>query len=590
MKEMGKSMKRLVKLCLTQSNKMIIAILFAMFSFTISIVPYYMIYRVVTELTRANPQMNQIINYAIIAMVAIVIRVTFFAAATSVSHRAAFEILYNLRVQIAKKLLTLPLGYFANKDLGATKKTINEDVEKLELFIAHNVSEIIGAVTLPIVTTIFLFFMDWRMALVTVAILPIAFIFYGLSVKGADKLMPQYTALLIKMNTAIIEYTNGMQVIKAFGLTASSYKKLTEACLGYARFQSAWGKATFKYFNAATILISSGVVLIFPAGMFFYINGTLSMGMFILFLLIGQGYSQPLTKLMLFMGTFSQVAKGEEEIHALLNEKSLAEPDSPQNPAGYTIEFVNVDFAYEERQILNKLSFVAKQNEITALVGPSGAGKTTIARLIPRFWDVCDGEIKIGGVNIKNISNEKLMEMISFVFQDVFLFNVSIKDNIKFGKDDASDEEIIQAAKAAQCHDFVTKLPSGYDTVVGQRGTKISGGEKQRIALARAILKDAPIIIFDEATSATDPENEDRIQAAVSKLIKGKTVIVIAHNLSTIVDTNKIILVENGRIAKHGKHPELLRESSTYKNMWETHVKSNELILSGGETNVKKIT
>ncbi|MCL0043824.1 ATP-binding cassette domain-containing protein [Peptococcaceae bacterium] len=291
-------------------------------------------------------------------------------------------------------------------------------------------------------------------------------------------------------------------------------------------------------------------------------------------------------KLMMFMSMFAHIAKGEEEIHKLLSEKSLVEPKNPQNPAGYAIEFVNVDFAYEERQILNKVSFVAKQNEITALVGPSGAGKTTIARLIPRFWDVDAGEIKIGGVNIKNIPTAKLMEMISFVFQDVFLFNVSIKDNIKFGKDGASDEEIIAAAKAAQCHDFITQLPDGYDTVVGQRGTKLSGGEKQRIALARAILKDAPIIIFDEATSATDPENEDKIQAAVSKLIKDKTVIVIAHNLSTIVDVNQIILIENGRVVKCGKHLELLKESSSYKNMWETYVKFNELTLAGGEASV----
>ena len=584
MGEMGISIKRLIKLCLTESNKMLAAILLAVISFTISIVPYYMIYKVITELTTADPQMDQIINYTGIALIAIIIKVTFFIVATAISHRAAFEILYKLRLQIAKKLLTLPLGYFANKDLGATKKTINEDVEKLELFIAHNVSEITGAITLPIVTTIFLFFMDWRMALATIAILPLIFLFYALSIKGAEKLLPQYTALLIKMNTAIIEYTNGMQVIKAFGLTAASYKKLSEACLEYAKFQVNWGKETFKYFNAATILINSGIVIIFPLGMFFYLSGTLSLEMFVLFLLIGQGYSQPLTKIMMFMHTFSQLAQGEKEIHTLLNEKSLAEPKNPQTPTDYNIEFVEVDFAYEKRQILDKVSFVAKQNEITALIGPSGAGKTTIARLIPRFWDVDAGEIKIGGVNVKNISTAKLMHMISFVFQDVFLFNISIKDNIKFGKDNASDEEIIAAAKAAQCHDFITKLPAGYDTVAGQRGTKISGGEKQRIALARAILKDAPIIIFDEATSATDPENEDKIQEAIAKLIKGKTVIVIAHNLSTIVGVNKIILVENGRITKQGQHLELLEKSTTYKNMWETYVKANTLILAGGET------
>ncbi len=583
---MGASMKRLAKLCLTESNKMVIAIILAMLSFTISIVPYYMVYRVVVEITGASPVMTQMVNYTVIALAAIIIRVIFFAIATTMSHRAAFAILYKLRVQMAEKLLTLPLGYFANKDLGATKKTINEDVERLELYIAHNVPEIIGAVTLPIVTTIFLFFMDWRMALATIAILPLIFLFYSLTFKGITKLIPKYMALLVKMNAAIIEYTNGMQVIKAFELTASSYAKLSDACLEYGEFEADWGKATYKYFSVVEILISSGVVVIFPVGMFFYLAGTLSLGMFLLFLLVGLGYSQPLMKLMLFMSMFNQVSKGEEEIHRLLSEKSLVEPKFPQNPADYTVEFVDVDFAYEERQILNKVSFTAKQNEITALVGPSGAGKTTVARLVPRFWDVDTGEIKIGGVNIKNISSKKLMAMTSFVFQDVFLFDVSIKENIRFGKEDASEEEIIAATKAAQCHDFITKLPAGYDTITGQRGTKLSGGEKQRLALARAILKDAPIIIFDEATSATDPENEDKIQEAVSRLIKNKTVIVIAHNLSTIVDANQIILLENGQVAKHGKHSELLAASISYKNMWETHVKSNQLILAGGGVNV----
>ena len=580
------SIKRLTKLCLTESNKMIVAIIFAMISFTISIIPYYMVYRVITELLIENPQINQIINYSIIAFVAIIIRITFFAIATTISHGAAFDILYKLRVQIAEKLLTLPLGYFSNKDIGAIKKTINEDVEKLELYIAHNVPEIIGAITLPIVTTIFLFFMDWRMTLATIAIIPLMMVFYGFTFKGVEVLMPKYNELLIKMNAAIIEYTNGMQVIKAFGLTASSYKKLSESCLEYGEFEADWGKATYKYFNVVSMLVNSGVIIILPVGMFFYLTGTLSMSLFILFLLVGLGYSQPLVKLITFMQIIAHMSKGEEEIHKLLNEKSLEEPQNPQNPIGHNIEFVKVDFAYEDKQILNEVSFVAKQNEITALVGPSGAGKTTIARLIPRFWDVHAGEIKIGGVNIKNMSTEKLMNMVSFVFQDVFLFNVSIKDNIRFGKDGANDEEVLSAAKAAQCHEFIIKLPNGYDTLVGQRGTKLSGGEKQRIALARAILKDAPIIIFDEATSATDPENEDKIQEAVSKLIKNKTVIVIAHNLSTIIDANRIILVENGKTEKYGKHSKLLEESNTYKNMWETHVKSNELILVGGKANV----
>lgn len=418
------------------------------------------------------------------------------------------------------------------------------------------------------------------MAIATIAIIPLVFISYGLTFNGSNQIMSNFQKSLLKMNAAIIEYVNGMQMIKSFSLTASSYKKLSASFLEYSESQRAWGKAAYKYFNLSEVLIISGILIIFPAGMFMFLYGNLSLEMFILFLLLGLGYSQPLMKLIMFMYTGSQVAKGEAEIHELLSENSLPETTNPQTPTNCTIEFSNVAFAYGKRQILNNVSFTAKQNEITALVGSSGAGKTTIARFIPRFWDVSSGEITIGGVDIRDISSSKLMDMISFVFQDVFLFNLSIKDNIRFGKNDAPDDEIIAAAKVAQCHDFIANFPDGYDTFAGQRGTKLSGGEKQRISLARAILKDAPIIVFDEATSASDPENEDKIQEAVSKLIKNKTVIIIAHNLSTIVDTNQILLIKDGRVAESGTHLELLKISETYKNMWQTHVKSNETIIA----------
>lgn len=586
MDDMKLSFNRLTKLCFTESNKMVIAILFSVISFSVSIVPYYMVYRIVMELTDGNPAMSNIVNYGVITFVSIVIRIAFFAVATSTSHKVAFGVLYKLRIQMGKKLLTLPLGYFSKKDLGATKKTINEDVEKLEAFIAHNVPEIIGAMTLPVITTIFLFFMDWRMALATIAVIPLIFFFYAMALKNNETLLPRYNLLLVKMNSAIIEYANGMQVIKAFGLTGVTYKKLSEACNDYGKFAVDMSNTSAKYFNAVEILIVSGVATIFPAGLILYLYGNLSMGMFILFLLVGLGYSQPLMKLMGFMSLFYQTVEGEKEINALLNEESLIEAKTSQTLDNYRVCFKNVIFSYEERKVLDKVSFVADQNEITALIGPSGAGKTTIARLIPRFWDVDFGEIEIGGVNIKKIPSEDLMDMVSFVFQDVFLFNMSIRDNIAFGKDNATESEIIEAAKAAMCHDFITKLPNGYDTFAGQGGTKLSGGEKQRIALARAILKDAPIIIFDEATSATDPENEDKIQEAVSKLIKGKTVIVIAHNLSTIVEASQILLVSDGQISSRGTHLALLNDSAMYKKMWDAHISSNKLSTIGGEESV----
>ena len=582
---MKSSLRRLFGLCFSKGHKMIFAVVLAVISFTVSVVPYYMVYRLIVLLSAGTQTFNQVIIYIIITLVAVVIRVSFFIFATSLSHRSAFEILHDLRIKTAKKLISLPLGYFSNKEVGATKKTITEDIERLELFIAHNITEITGAITSVIVTTVFLFFMDWRMALVTFAILPFIILFYSLSMIGAKDLIPRYNKLLIKLNSSIIEYTRGMQVIKAFGLTASSYKKLSAACTAYAEFQVKWAKATFKYFNVATVLINSGVILIFPVGIYFYSIGTLSFGMLLLFLIIGLGYSQPLTKVMLFMHTFHQVSQGEMTLNALLNESSFKEPLTPKTPSNYSIEFCDVDFSYEKRKVLNKISLTAKQGEITALVGASGAGKTTIGRLIPRFWDVNRGKILIGGVDIRHISSNTLMSMVSFVFQDVFLFNISLKDNIRLGKDNASDSEIIAAARAAQCHDFIMKLPNGYETYPGLRGVKISGGEKQRISLARAILKDSPVIIFDEATSSTDPENEDRIQEAVSNLVRHKTVIVISHNLSSIVDANKIIVIDKGEAIAFGNHKQLLNQSEKYCNMWENHRQSSFLYEKGGNLN-----
>lgn len=582
---MKSSLRRLFGLCFSKGHKMIFAVVLAVISFTVSVVPYYMVYRLIVLLSAGTQTFNQVIIYIIITLVAVVIRVSFFIFATSLSHRSAFEILHDLRIKTAKKLISLPLGYFSNKEVGATKKTITEDIERLELFIAHNITEITGAITSVIVTTVFLFFMDWRMALVTFAILPFIILFYSLSMIGAKDLIPRYNKLLIKLNSSIIKYTRGMQVIKAFGLTASSYKKLSAACTAYAEFQVKWAKATFKYFNVATVLINSGVILIFPVGIYFYSIGTLSFGMLLLFLIIGLGYSQPLTKVMLFMHTFHQVSQGEMTLNALLNESSFKEPLTPKTPSNYSIEFCDVDFSYEKRKVLNKISLTAKQGEITALVGASGAGKTTIGRLIPRFWDVNRGKILIGGVDIRHISSNTLMSMVSFVFQDVFLFNISLKDNIRLGKDNASDSEIIAAARAAQCHDFIMKLPNGYETYPGLRGVKISGGEKQRISLARAILKDSPVIIFDEATSSTDPENEDRIQEAVSNLVRHKTVIVISHNLSSIVDANKIIVIDKGEAIAFGNHKQLLNQSEKYCNMWENHRQSSFLYEKGGNLN-----
>ena len=573
---MLEGLKRLLKLAGQQRRKLIASCILSVIGTALGLVPFILIYLMVLELF--NPVINQLYIWKLVfwCFVAIVLRFGFMGLSGTLSHLAAYSILYDLRIKLAKKLGTLPLGYFNQKNTGNIKTAMNEHVENIELFIAHNLPDLTAAIVVPIFTAIFLFILDWRMALATLAVIPVALIAQKGMYKDFEPLMKGYYDALEKVNSAIIEYTQGMAVIKAFNQTVESFRKYKDSIEEYHDYVWEWTKNFLPSWAVFSVVVTANIIVILPVGVWLYVSGSLSMPILILFLILGIGFCEPLMKLTIFSSVFSQIIEGEKRINGILTEKPLLEPEIEKTPSNFEINFQGVHFSYNETEVLHDVNFVVPQNTVTALVGPSGAGKTTIARLIPRFWDVDTGEISIGGINIKDMNTENLMSLVAFVFQDVILFNDTVYENIRMGRENASEEDVITAAKMAHCHEFISALPDGYQTIVGEQGAKLSGGEKQRISIARAILKDAPIIILDEATAFVDPENEELIQDAIEKLAYGKTLIIIAHRLSTITGADQIIVLDEGKIVEKGTHEGLIQAGNLYSRMWNAHIAAQD--------------
>ena len=573
---MLEGLKRLLKLAGQQRRKLIASCILSVIGTALGLVPFILIYLMVLELF--NPVINQLYVWKLVfwCFVAIVLRFAFMGLSGGLSHIAAYSILYDLRIKLAKKLGTLPLGYFNEKNTGNTKTAMNEHVENIEVFIAHNLPDLTAAIVVPIFTAVFLFIVDWRMALATLAVIPVAFIAQGFMYRDFKPLMKGYYDALEKINSTIIEYTQGMAVIKAFNQTVESFRRYKDSIEDYRDYMEKWAKRFIPSWTIFSVVVVANLIVILPVGAWLYISGSLSMPTLILFLILGIGFSAPLMKLNTFSNLFLQILEGEKRINEILTEKPLLEPEIEETASNFEIKFQGVHFSYNETEVLHNVNFVVPQNTVTALVGPSGAGKTTIARLIPRFWDVDTGEISIGGINIKDMKTESLMSLVAFVFQDVILFNDTVYENIRMGREEASEEDVINAAKMAHCHEFISALPDGYQTIVGEQGAKLSGGEKQRISIARAILKDATIIILDEATAFVDPENEELIQDAIEKLAYGKTLIIIAHRLSTITSADQIIVLDEGKIVEKGTHEELIQAGNLYSRMWNAHVSAQD--------------
>lgn len=553
-------------------NNLIISTGLAIVSSFLGLIPFIIVYRIINLLLNPNYELSNEWQLILITFVAIIGQWLLAGISTTLSHRVAYRVLYDIRVKLSEKFGVLPLGYFNNKTTGELKKIFGEDVEMLEVFIAHGIPECTAIVTTFILTSVYLLFIDWRMGLATLSGIPIAILSQYLVFRNIQPILAGYYATQDRTNATVIEYVRGMPVIKAFTQTTESYTKYKRSVKEYENYSINWAKNIFFPWTLFTISLTVNLIAIAPLGVWLWKEGSLSLAKFILFLILGVGLCIPLQKLLESTTFYIRTQEASKRIFNILNQTSLSQPEVSQTPTDLTIKYRNVYFAYDTKTVLEDINFTVPPKTITALVGASGSGKTTIARLLARFWEVQKGEICLGGINITNLRLEDLMAKTAFVFQDVVLFNDTVLENIRLGNPKASKEEVITAAMTAQCHQFISALPQGYDTIVGDRAAKLSGGEKQRIAIARAILKDSPIIVLDEATAYIDPENEYLIQQAISKLIQDKTLIIIAHRLSTIVAAQQIILLDRGRILAKGTHEELLNISPLYTQMWQAHL------------------
>ena len=492
------------------------------------------------------------------------------------THLSAFKNEKNMKDAAMNHLLSLPLGYFSTHTSGGLRKIIDFSASKTEGFLAHNLFDLVGAIVTPIAFLILLFSFDWILGLVCLIPIILCFIFmYPMFSKDSQNLMEQYQMYLEKMNAEAVEYVRGIPVTKAFQQSIFSFKNFMDAIKNYGKFSSEYSLSTQLPMTAFTVSINGFFALLIPAGIL--LAGSVAdvkfLADFLFYVIFTPICAVMMNKIMAVSQDWMLASYALDGIEAILNEKPLAEAANPQKPKNHSIEFEGVYFDYEktdsDEHILNDINLKINENDSVALVGPSGGGKTTIASLIPRFWDVGRGSVKVGEVDVRDISTRELMDNISFVFQNTRLFKDSIYNNVAIGRKGASREDVKKALSLAQCDDIIDGLPNGIDTVIGSEGTYLSGGQQQRIALARAILKDAPIIILDEATALADPENEYMIQKAISEITRNKTVIMIAHRLSTVRNVDKIYVVENGRIAEQGNHDSLVEKGGLYSRMWD---------------------
>lgn len=587
---------RLIEIAGTKRRLLIGAMLLAVITAIVQFVPIIAVYNILIELAE-HALDPSLIDKAYIWLWSYIALGAFFAfgvltfASLMLSHIAAFNILYEIRMLLVQKMVRLPLGFFSRRASGELKKIMSDDVERIELFIAHHIPDIVTALLFPLILVSYMFAVDWRLAIVVLAVLAMAFYVMGRMYTGKKirEVSKRYVETLGRMNASIVEYIRGIQVVKTFTESTNAYRKLNDDIKEYRKFANEVNVQYQPTYVGFLTILSSALLFIIPVAVWLFV-GSASYATFVpvllMFLFFGVAVFFPVLKL-LWIGSFlNQNNMGVQKIDDILYMDEIEEPDIPRHPKDASVEFRNVSFAYDTTPILKAISFISHPGTITALVGPSGAGKSTVAMLAARFWDVQSGEILIGGVPVKEIPTSVLMDNVAFVFQDNMLFFDTIEENIRMGNKTATFEEVARAACAAQCHEFIESLPNGYQTLVGEGGIYLSGGEAQRIALARAILKDSPIILLDEATAFADPENEGKILAAFSHLIKGKTVLVIAHRLSTITNADRILYVDKGVIAEQGTHEQLLALKGEYARMWETYNRAKRWTI-GGKNNRK---
>lgn len=556
--------------------KLLHAIGWATVSVALELVPVYAIYRLLDAALAGTLTVSLAGLYAVIALVAVVGTWLALGTSTTISHKVAFAAIYRLRLAIARHLARLPLGYFADRRSGEAKKLMIDDPEKLELIVAHGIPEGISALGTWIAVSVFLFAIDWRLALATVFITPVSFVLLVMGMKRGGRHAAAYQAAGSRMNASIVEYLGGMPVVKIFNGSGDSFREASEAVRDYAAVETRWARAYLPLGGTFFSLVLSNIVFIVPLAALLASRGETDIVTILLFVILGANYSRPLMKLFNLFHELAHISMGSQLVADVLAEAPQPDTGRRFTLSGHDVVFENVSFGYGNGDVISDISFTAQSGTVTALVGPSGSGKSTLASLVPRFFDVRAGRITIGGVDIRDMAHEQLMDTVAFVFQQTFLFTGTIADNIRFSDPDASDTAVEAAARAARAHDFIAALPDGYDTKIGDRGAVLSGGERQRIAIARAILKDAPVIVLDEATAFADPDNEAAIQQAIEALAQGRTLIVVAHRLHTIRDAETIIAIENGKVAETGRHDDLLAHDGLYAGLWRDFIAARE--------------
>lgn len=558
-----------------EKKKMILSVILSVISVMLGLVPFYCMYELISLFVTDAVTTGEIVKWCLIALLSYALKILTFTLSTGTSHSMAYTILEGLRLRLADRFLHAPLGNVENHTIGEIKNMMVDKIENLEPPLAHMIPEGAGHIVLPIVSIIALFIIDWRLALASLVTFPLSLVCMALTFKISGKNFAKYDESANYMNSTIVEYIEGIEVIKAFGRAGVSYEKYAGAITDFRTFVIKWLTSTFATMKLSFALFPSTLIGTLPVALALANGGTITGAQAALAVMLSISMVGSLAKLEVFSENMRQVKFTVENLNEFLEMPELPEPENPADVKNTGVELRNVHFSYtgdEKDEVLHGIDLKLPEGSFTALVGPSGGGKSTVAKLISRFWDVTSGEITLGGVNIKDMPLSQLSGYVSFVTQDNFLFRCSLLENIRLGNPSATDEQVKAAARAAQCEEFISKLPQGYDTPAGEAGKRLSGGEKQRIAIARMMLKNAPIVILDEATAFTDPENEDKIQRSIAELTKGKTLLVIAHRLSTIKNADNIVVLKNGKIEAEGTQQQLLEKCPLYRDMWQAHI------------------
>ena len=562
----------------------IASVIFAVIGAAFQILPFFVMAQVIVKLLSGNKDLaGYLIDCAVIAAFWF-LRVLFHSLSTAQSHKATFAVLGNIRKQGLAKLAKMPLGDVQSKGSGELKNILVERVDSIEPTLAHAIPEMSSNAAVALATLIYLFVIDWRMALASLITFPLGMVFFMLMMTGYNKNYARTVAATTALNDTAVEYIGGIEVIKVFGKAKNSYEKFVSAAKECAQSYIDWMNKSNFYFTFAMNIMPATLLSVLPIGGLLLKNGTLMPEKFILIVILSMGLITPIIGCMKFTDDLAKVGTIIGQVTDILTARSLSRPEADiEAPHDGTVELRDVHFGYNGTEVLHGIDLTFREGTVNALVGPSGSGKSTIAKLIASFWDVGSGSITVGGADIRNISAEHYHKLVAYVSQDNFLFDTTVRENIRMGRPGATDTEVEQAARDCGCYDFIMGLENGFDTTVGSGGGHLSGGERQRISIARAMLKNAPIVILDEATAYTDPENEAIIQESVARLVRGKTLIVIAHRLSTIVDADQIVVVNDGRIEATGTQAELLQTCPLYQSLWNAHMTSRDSVEGGDD-------